>query len=148
MTPQQAFIQFMTGCTRVRILTDSSRSSITLHCSGCPPAQSSYHHTRMTEGFNRRSLDRRVTQCLIKLIMVSGNNTEHLVPRRYLSSNYHNDRTDFKIESVAGIDQEVQRQHSIYMRSLFPIENIPGNPPIEGTPPPLINVYSLQFVLQ
>jgi hypothetical protein len=128
-TPQQAFTQFMTGCTRVRILTDSSRSSITLHCSGCPPNQSSYRHTRMTEGFNQRSLNRRVTQCLIKLIMVSGDNTEPIVGRRYLSSNYRNDRGDFKIESANGIDQEVQRQHSIYMRSLFPITGAAGIAP-------------------
>lgn len=127
-TPQQAFTQFMTGCTRVRILTDSSRSSITLHCSGCPPNQSPYRHTRMTEGFNQRSLNRRVTQCLIKLIMVSGDNTEPIVGRQYLSSNYRHDRGDFKIESANGIDQEVQRQHSIYMRSLFPI-TAPGDAP-------------------
>jgi hypothetical protein len=129
VTPQQAFNQFMTGCTRVRILTDSSRSSITLHCSGCPPNQSPYRHTRMTEGFNQTSLNRRVTQCLIKLIMVSGNNTEPIVPRRYLSSNYHHHRTDFKIESATGIDEEVQRQHSIYMRSLFPITGAAGIAP-------------------
>lgn len=128
-TPQDAFNQFITGCTRVRILTDSSRSSITLHCSGCPPAQSSYRHTRMTHGFNQTRLNRRVTQCLIKLIMVSGNNTEPSVPRRYLSSNYHNDRGDFKIESVAGIDREVQRQHRIYMDSLFPITGAAGIAP-------------------
>ena len=127
-TPRQAFTQFMTHCTDVRILTDSSRSSITLHCHGCPPNQSSYRHTRMTEGFNRTSLNRRVTQCLIKLIMTSGTDNEPIVPRRYLSSNYRHDRTDFKIESANGIDQEVQRQHSIYMRSLFPI-NAVGNPP-------------------
>ena len=135
VTPQDAFIQFMTGCTSVRILTDSSRSSITLHCSGCPPAQSSYRHTRMTHGFNRTSLDRRVTQCLIKLIMVSGNNVGPLVQRRYLSSDYHNDREDFKIESATDIDEEVQRQHSIYMRSLFPIV-------AEGNAPPNQCVFS------
>jgi len=129
VTPQQAFNQFVTNCTRVRILTDSSRSSITLHCSGCPPNQSPYRHTRMTEGFNRTSLDRRVTQCLIKLIMVSGDNTEPIVGRRYLSSNYHHHRNDFKIESATGIDQEVQRQHSIYMRSLFPITGAAGIAP-------------------
>jgi hypothetical protein len=83
----------------------------------------------MTEGFNRTSLDRRVTQCLIKLIMVSGNNTEPIVGRQYLSSNYLHDRGDFKIESATGIDQEVQRQHSIYMRSLFPITGAAGIAP-------------------
>ena len=125
---EAAFIQFITHCPSVRIMTDTSRSSITLAFGGCPPAQSPYYHTRITHGFRQTALERRVTQCLVKLVLLRPAGQE-LIERPFLSSNYASDREEFLLETPDSIVAEVNLQHQIYNQSLFPIEGVAGVAP-------------------
>ncbi len=127
MTHQIAFMNFITHCPRVRILTDTSRSSITLYFMGCPPEESPYRHTRISHGFRLTSNDRRVTQCIVKLVLLHP--VQQIITRPFVMSNYASYRTDFLLETAASIDAEVNIQYGIHNQSLFPIEGADGVAP-------------------
>jgi hypothetical protein len=58
--------------------------------------------------------------------------------RPFRTSNYQHDRGDFKFETADSIIQEVERQHSIYTNSLFPIlPRAPNAPPNQCSFDPL-----------
>ena len=123
MTERIAFTNFITNCTHVRILTDTSRSSLTLHFWGCPPNLSPYRHTRVSHGFLPTSPERRVTQCLVKLLLLHPTQ-QQIIPRPFVMSNHASDRNDFLLETANSIAAEVNLQYRIYNQSLFPIENV------------------------
>jgi hypothetical protein len=123
MTERNAFSIFITLCTHVRILTDTSRSSLTLHFWGCPPAQSPYRHTRVSHAFRPTSPERRVTQCLVKLLLLHPTQ-QQIIPRPFVMSNHASDRNDFLLETANSIAAEVNVQYRIYNQSLFPIEGV------------------------
>ena len=123
MTERIAFTNFITHCTHVRILTDTSRSSLTLHFWGCPPNLSPYRHTRVSHGFLPTSPERRVTQCLVKLLLLHPTQ-QQIIPRPFVMSNHASDRNDFLLETANSIAAEVNLQYRIYNQSLFPIEGV------------------------
>ena len=130
MTPQAAFIQFITNCASVRILTDTSRSSITLVVGNCPPAQSPYYHTRISHGFRSPDPNSRVTQCLVKLVLLAPpGQAQQIIARPFVMSNYASDRPDFLLETPASIVDEVNLQHRIFRDSSFPIAGANGAAP-------------------
>ena len=129
MPANDAFCHFIRNCPSVRILTDTSRSSLTLHFWGCPPAQSPYRHTRVSHAFRPTSNDRRVTQCIVKLVLLHPTRQQVVNWRPFLMSNHLFDRTDFMLETAQSIVNEVNVQHEIYTRSLFPVEGVAVSPP-------------------
>ena len=123
ITERNAFSHFITHCPHVRILTDTSRSSLTLHFWGCPPDQSPYRHTRVSHAFHPTSPARRVTQCLVKLLLLHPTH-QQIIPRPFVMSNHASDRNDFLLETSHSIATEVNVQYRIYNQSLFPIEGV------------------------
>ena len=124
MTERNAFSHFITHCPHVRILTDTSRSSLTLHFWGCPPDQSPYRHTRVSHAFRPTSAARRVTQCLVKLLLLHPTQQQIISPRPFVMSNHASDRNDFLLETSHSIAAEVNVQYRIHNQSLFPIEGV------------------------
>lgn len=124
MTERNAFSIFITLCPHVRILTDTSRSSLTLHFWGCPPAQSPYRHTRVSHAFRPTSPERRVTQCLVKLLLLHPTQQQIIHPRPFVMSNHASDRGDFLLETANSLAAEVNVQYRIHNQSLFPIEGV------------------------
>lgn len=137
MHAHTAFLNFITHCPHVRILTDTSRSSLTLHFGGCPPDQSPYRHTRVSHAFRPTSNDRRVTQCIVKLVLLHPTQ-QQIIARPFLMSNHLLDRHEFLLETAQSIDTEVNVQYRIHNQSLFPLEGAAGVR--------RLNVVSLQFV--
>ena len=130
MTPQAAFRQFITNCASVRILTDTSRSSITLLFGDCPENQSPYYHTRISHGFRITDASRRVRHCLIKLVLLAPpGQPQQIIARPFLMSNSALDRPDFLLETPASIVAEVNLQHRIFRDSSFPIAGANGAAP-------------------
>ena len=130
MPPQEAFRQFITNCASVRILTDTSRSSITLNFGDCPPAQSPYYHTRISHGFRSPDPNSRVRQCLVKLVLLAPpGQPQQIIARPFLMSNHALDRNDFLLETPASIVAEVNLQHRIFRQSSSPIVGANGAAP-------------------
>ena len=130
ITARNAFSNFITHCPHVRILTDTSRSSLTLHFWGCPPDQSPYRHTRVSHAFRPTSQARRVTQCIVKLVLLHPDR-QQIIERPFLMSNHVLDRRDFLLETAQAIAHEVNVQHGIYNHSLFPIGGAAGGAPAQ-----------------
>ena len=130
MSPQAAFRQFITNCASVRILTDTSRSSITLNFGNCPENQSPYYHTRVSHGFRNPDLSRRVRQCLVKLVLLRpAGQPQQIIARPFLMSNHASDREEFLLETPDSIVAEVNLQHRIFRQSSSPIVGVNGVAP-------------------
>jgi len=127
-----AFLNFIRNCPHVQILTDTSRSSLTLYFHGCPTHLSPYRHTRVSHGFRPITNDRRVTQCIVKLVVLHPTHQQIVTPRPFVMSNHASDRTDFLLETAASIDAEVNMQYRIHNQSLFPIEGAAGGVPAQS----------------
>ena len=130
ITARNAFSNFITHCPHVQILTDTSRSSLTLHFWGCPPDQSPYRHTRVSHAFRPTTQARRVTQCIVKLVLLHPTR-QQIIERPFLMSNHALDRRDFLLETAQAIAHEVNVQYGIYNHSLFPIGGAAGGAPAQ-----------------